>query len=111
MTKEYYLLIGVVIGGLISLLTNLINQRYINKRETNKLALEMAKEEYQAIINLYSNIPGTIIRPLETYITYYLKYVKIVSRKSFKIQDLDKIRIYREELFEYYDQEYKNKVQ
>jgi len=106
MEKEYYILIGILLGGLISLITSIAVQRIQSKRELYKLAFEMAKEEYNAMINKYGDEPGLVIDPLEAFVAYHLKFLKTINNKKFKLLDLEKTHKYRDDVSAYYKKLY-----
>ena len=109
MQKEVYIIIGVILTGIISFTTAMIVQKLQSKRELYKLAFDMAKEEYQAMINKYGQIQGFVVHPLESFVAYHLRFLKTINKSGFKISDLDEVQAYRDSLNTYYEELLKKK--
>ena len=108
MIEQYYILIGILLGGFISLITALIVQTIQNRRELYKLAFELAKEEYKTVNEKYAGKEYSIA-PLEAFVAYHLKFLKVIKKWNFKIEDLDQVKAYKKSLEEYYTISKKNK--
>lgn len=105
MSNELSIIIGAMIGGSISVISTLIQQKKQSSRELIKIAYELAIKDFEKSREWIK--PGQGILPLESFFTYYMQYIKLVKRRSFKIKDLDKIRHFRSELSTYYKNEEK----
>lgn len=106
LTTEIAVILGALIGGGISILTNRIQQKNQLKREFTKIAYEMAVKEYETQIK--HGTLGEKVAPLEAFVTYYIKYLEIVKSEKFKLEDLNKIRDFRKNLNSFYEKELKN---
>jgi hypothetical protein len=100
MSSEITIIIGAIIGGSISIITNWLQQKNQKDRDLIKVAYDMAVKEYETLIK--NGKPGTQIAPLEAFVTYYIEYLKIVKSKNFKLSDISKIREYRNKINEIY---------
>ena len=92
-------LIGTLIGGSITLLVNYIQQKNNSNRELLRIAYEMAVKEYDTLIKTQE---GKTIMPLESFVSYYIKYLEVVKSKKFKIEDLKEFRKFNSELNQFY---------
>ncbi|WP_055437648.1 hypothetical protein [Lacinutrix algicola] len=99
LTTEIALLLGALIGGSISILTTWIQHRSQINRDLTRIAYEMAVKEYETII---ANSPGKRVAPLESFVTYYIEYLKIVKSNKFKLNDISKLREFRDQLNKIY---------
>ncbi|WP_075344086.1 hypothetical protein [Tenacibaculum agarivorans] len=104
-SKEIYVIIGALIAGLLSIISAIVVQKSQSKREFYKLAFDVAKEEYQTLLKMSS--PGTTVFPLEVFVAYHLKFLKVTNRKKFKVSDLDEVKAYKVEIENYYKSEAK----
>ena len=82
-SKELSVIFGPLIGGWI--LTTWIQQKSQENRDLNRIAFEMAVKEYEIFVEISKTKANAIISPLETFVTYYIEYLKIV--KSKKVQN------------------------
>jgi flagellar biosynthesis component FlhA len=96
-------LIGAVIGGGITITVSWIQQKNQSKREFVKMAYELAKEDYNTTKSFAK--PGTKIMPLDSFVTYYMAYLKAIQSKNFKVEDMKEIRKLRKELHDFYSDE------
>ena len=99
-------LAGAIIGGAITLIANLIQAKNQIKSDYIKIASELAKEDF-AHIKTYAK-PGQIILPIESFMTYYIKYIQIIQSKNFKIENLKQLRNIRKEIMKFYSEESSN---
>ncbi len=104
-SAELAIILGAIIGGTISIITNWIQQKNQLNRDLIKTAYEMAIKEYETILKVAK--PGSTILPLESFVTYYIKYLNIVNSKKFKISNLKEVREYRKQLNSFYEKESK----
>lgn len=99
METEYAVLLGAIIGGAISVITNWIQQKSQMNRDLTRIAFEMAVKEYDTLISVSrDNNKGQSILPFESFVTYYIEYLKVVRSKKYKIKELEKLRQFRKEL-------------
>ena len=98
-TTEIAVILGALIGGSISILTTWIQQRNQVNRDLTRIAYEMAVKEYETLI---ANSPGKTVAPLESFVTYYIEYLKMVKSKKFKLEDIPKLRKFKTELNKIY---------
>lgn len=98
-TTEIALILGALIGGSISILTTWLQQRSQVNRDLTRIAYEMAVKEYETLI---ANSPGKTVAPLESFVTYYIEYLKMVKSNKFKLNDITKLREFRTELNKIY---------
>ncbi|GAL82510.1 hypothetical protein JCM19274_1799 [Algibacter lectus] len=93
------MILGALIGGSISILTTWLQQRSQVNRDLTRIAYEMAVKEYETLI---ANSPGKTVAPLESFVTYYIEYLKMVKSNKFKLNDITKLREFRTELNKIY---------
>ncbi|MNF11598.1 hypothetical protein D3C80_2128440 [compost metagenome] len=62
----------------------------------------MGLKEYETLVEVYKTKGNAVIPPLESFVTYYIEYLKVVKAKKFKIEDLIALRAFRTELGDFY---------
>ncbi|NOQ28272.1 MAG: hypothetical protein GQ564_23155 [Bacteroidales bacterium] len=100
------IIIGTIIGGSISLIGIYFQQKWHFRRDLIKTAYELALNDFNTVKDNVKK-EGGIVAPLESFVTYYIEYLKISTKRNFKISDLSKIRLFRSELNEFYEKEVK----
>ena len=81
--------IGAVIGASGAVLTVLINEHYQSRRETNKLAVDLATRDYELVLEHSKRLPGTVrVNSLTSYLLYHRRL----------LQKLEKVDVTPEEL-------------
>lgn len=98
-TTEFAVILGALIGGSISILTTWLQQKNQDNRDLTRIAYEMAVKEYETIIEHSS---GKTVAPLEAFVTYYMEYLKMVKSKNFELNDILKLREFRNQLNKIY---------
>lgn len=98
-TTEFAVILGALIGGSISILTTWLQQKNQDNRDLTRIAYEMAIKEYETIIEHSS---GKTVAPLESFVTYYMEYLKMVKSKKFELNDILKLREFRNQLNKIY---------
>ena len=73
-----YTVVGVIIGAVITQISNFFQQQKQLKKEQIRIAYEMGVKEYETIIK--NGKPSAKVVPLEIFVLYYLK-----SAKNFQI--------------------------
>jgi len=82
-------ILGVVVGGVIAALPQLINSYFQGKRERYKNICEVAMQDHQARIGFLTKSGGdVVIPPLTLYIHYHLRIAKLVESDSLSIDAL-----------------------
>ncbi|MEP6682711.1 MAG: hypothetical protein ABJA35_05595 [Parafilimonas sp.] len=99
-TSALFALIGTLVGGSITLIATWIQNKNQITRDYIKIAHDLAKEDYNKILSFSK--PGQIVLPIESFMTYYLKYIKIIQNNNFKLEDLNELKKFRNELNEFY---------
>tara|TARA_R110001632_G_scaffold232309_1_gene372810 strand:+ start:4166 stop:4483 length:318 start_codon:yes stop_codon:yes gene_type:complete len=95
LTTEIAVLLGALIGGGISILTTWLQRKTQISRDMARIAYEMAVKEYETII---AHSAGKTVVPLEAFVTYYMEYLKMVKSNRFRLEDIPKLRKFREKL-------------
>ncbi len=72
-------LAGALIGSGTTVLTLWLKEKWSYKREVRKLALEMARSDYEGQTEVFS---GHHVTPLPVLVNYYLKLTDHVERNS-----------------------------
>lgn len=62
----------------------------------------MGLKEYETLVEVGKIKGNGVIPPLESFVTYYIQYLKIVKAKKLKIEDLKVLRAFRTELGNFY---------
>lgn len=102
-TAALAVIFGALIGGSISVITTWIQQKSQVNRDLTRIAFEMALKEYEIFVEIGKTKSNATIPPLETFVTYYIEYLKIVKTKDFKIENLQVLRNFRLELIDFYE--------
>lgn len=104
-TTGLAVILGALIGGTISILTTWLQQKSQKSRDSERIAFEMALKEYETLVEIAKMKPGSItVAPLESFVTYYIEYLKIVKSNKFKVEDLGRLQKFRKELNTFYSQ-------
>lgn len=74
-------LVGALIGSGTTVLTLWLKEKWSYKREIRKLALEMARSDYDGQIEVYCDRPN-FVTPLPVLVNYYLKLINHVEKNS-----------------------------
>ncbi len=74
-------LAGALIGSGTTVLALWLTKKWSYKREVRKLALEMARSDYEGQIEVYRDRPN-FITPLPVLVDYYLKLTDHVEKNS-----------------------------
>jgi len=110
MVSEILILVGVVIGGIFSFagtyFSTRLQQKKQSEREYQKLAFDMATLEYNRLYE-YATVSkkSVTIAPLESFITYYLKYIEYTQKGSITLEGIEILRNYQKELNSIYNKE------
>jgi hypothetical protein len=91
----YYTIIGVIIGGLITLAFNWISKYYEEKKSFREIIIKAALENWKASIdiNKYNTDKTGIdskIFPLEDFIIHAKLFSDLINTKEIKEKDIDK---------------------
>ncbi len=101
-STEVAVILGALIGGSISIITTWLQQKSQVNRDLTRIAFEMGLKEYETLVEVGKTRANAVIPPLETFVTYYIEYLKIVKAKNFKIENLKSLRNFRLELNDFY---------
>nr|WP_315175702.1 hypothetical protein [uncultured Flavobacterium sp.] len=102
-TAGIAVIFGALIGGSISIITTWLQQKSQVNRDLTRIAFEMALKEYETLIDLAKMSAGSkSVAPLESFVIYYIQYLKIAKSKGFKVEDLKKLRELRTDLINFY---------
>ena len=74
-------LAGALIGSGTTVLTLWLKEKWSYKREVRKLALEMARSDYEGQTEVYRDRPN-FVTPLPVLVNYYLKLTDHVEKNS-----------------------------
>ena len=74
-------LVGALIGSGTTIVTLCLKEKWSYKREIRKLALEMARSDYDGQIEVYRDRPN-FVTPLPVLVNYYLKLIDHVEKNS-----------------------------
>ncbi len=87
--------IGAIIGGGASIITIIVQNNALTKREHNRLASTLALEEYKIAMEFAKNNTGNYsIYPIVSYVHYYSKLIKLLD--SGKMDKEEIIKLYKE---------------
>ncbi len=98
-----FTLIGTFVGGSITFIINYLQNKNQTSRDYIRIAYEMAKEDYNHAIDLakLSGKPKKIL-PIESYLLYYIRYIKLIQKKDFEIENLEQLNNFRSKISDYY---------
>lgn len=74
-------LAGALIGSFTTVLTLWLKEKWSYKRQVRKLALEMARSDYEGQVEAHRNRPN-FVTPLPVLVNYYLKLTDHVEKNS-----------------------------
>jgi hypothetical protein len=74
-------LVGALIGSGTTIITLWLKEKWSYKREIRKLALEMARSDYDGQVEICRNHPN-FVTPLPVLVNYYLKLIDHVEKNS-----------------------------
>ena len=74
-------LVGALIGSGTTIIALWLKEKWAYKRDIRKLALEMARSDYDGQIEVYCDRPN-FVTPLPVLVNYYLKLIDLVEKNS-----------------------------
>lgn len=98
-----FALLGTVLGSLITLWIGWFQNRSQAKRDYIEMAYELARLEYTTVVeNAKVTKKYTHILPVESYLLYYMKYIELVKKRGFNINDMKELRDFGQEINAFY---------
>lgn len=100
-TTAIMALAGTLVGGGITLLGQLQINKQQAKREYIKLATDLGNQERLRL--MANSKDGGNFHPVESFITYYLKYFDLMNEKELDVKKLKDLEDFRLKIYTFYE--------